>query len=234
MRDNSISRALPRARAAAEQFERRYVQLAIACLPAGACCGGPSEKNVPGRPFRGLLGSKNGCLGTLIYLPLHANPSRATADPACGCFCVSGHAPAPPAPTPLVATPPAPAPRTRSVQKGQLPGRDWPSNCPSCTFFGRDVRSWRSPRHRPSTPLAPCQKACKKGSCRVEIDPTTAQVAHSLGETCGRGAPRDIRQSGRARVGEPVCAGLDQAGSNPSPVTALRRPAPARGHDVAV
>ena len=56
MRDNSISRALPRARAAAEQFERRYVQLAIACLPAGACCAVPPRRTcLDGRlvAFRG-------------------------------------------------------------------------------------------------------------------------------------------------------------------------------------
>lgn len=202
MQDKSISHAYPRARAAAEQFERRYVQLAIACLPAGACCGGPSEKNVPGWPSRGLSGPRSGCLGTLIYLLLRVGPSRASASPthrpipcagASACRALPrawrSRVPASPAPTPLVPTPPAPA---------------------------------------------PVQGACKKGSCRVEIDPTTAQVAHSLRRACNRGAPRDIRRFGRARVGEPVCAGLDHAGSNPSPVAALRRPTPARGHDVAV
>ena len=213
MRDNSISRALPRARAAAEQFERRYVQLAIACLPAGACCGGPSKKNVPGWPFRGLSGSKNGCLGTLIYLLLRVGPSRASASPT--------HRPIPCA--------------------GASACRALP--CAGASACRALPRAWRSrvpASPAPTTPVptppapAPVQGACKKGSCRVEIDPTTAQVAHSLGETCGRGAPRDIRQFGRVRVGEPVCAGLDHAGSNPSPVAALRRPTPARGHDVAV
>lgn len=174
MRDDSISRALPRPRAAAEQFERRHVRLAIARPPAGECCGGPSKKNVPGWPLRGLSGSKNGCLGTLIYLLLRVGPSRASASPthrpipcagASACRALPrawrSRVPASPAPTPLVPTPPAPA---------------------------------------------PVQGACKKGSCRVEIGPTTAQVAHSLRGACHRGAPRDIRRFGRARVGEPAWA----------------------------
>ena len=224
MRDNSISRALPRARAAAEQFERRYVQLAIACLPAGACCGGPSEKNVPGWPSRGLSGPKNGCLGTLIYLPQHAGSSRASASPT--------HRPIPCAGASACrALPCAGASACRALP------------CVGASACRALPRAWRSrvpasPAPTPPVPTppapAPVPGACKKGSCRVEIDPTTAQVAHSLGETCGRGAPRDIRRFGRARVGEPVCAGLDHAGSNPSPVAALRRPTPARGHDVAV
>lgn len=61
-------------------------------------------------------------------------------------------------------------------------------------------------RRNSSRTSPPEQGACKKGSCRVEIGPATAQVAHSLGEACGRGPPRDIRQFGRARVRGPVCA----------------------------
>ena len=212
MRDNSISRALPRARAAAEQFERRYVQLAIACLPAGACCAVPPRRTcLDGRlvAFRGprmAVWARSSTCPSMPAPPARRPISRAGASACRALPCAGASAcralprawrsrvPASPAPTPLVPTPLVPTPPAP----------------------------------------APVQGACKKGSCRVEIDPTTAQVAHSLGETCGRGAPRDIRRFGRARVGEPVCAGLDHAGSNPSPVAALRRPTPARGHDVAV
>lgn len=208
MRDKSISHAYPRARAAAEQFERRYVQLAIACLPAGACCGGPSEKNVPGWPSRGLSGSRSGCLGTLIYLLLRVGPSCALAPPARRLLPRTGRF------------------RVRVLLRA---GRSRVPGAPARRLLPHQPLSYQLLPHQP-----PEQGACKMGSCRVEIGPATAQVAHSLRRACNRGAPRDIRRFGRARVGEPVCAGLDHAGSNPSPVAALRRPTPARGHDVAV
>lgn len=166
MRDNSISRALPRPRAAA--------------VPPRRTC-------LDGR-FGAFRGPRVAVWARSSNLLLRVGPSRASASPthrpipcagasacralpragasarrpipragASACRAARRLLPRQPLSSQLL---PHQPPRTRSVQKGQLLGRDWPSNCPSCTFFERSVPSRRPARH---TPI----RASPRGRARV-------------------------------------------------------------------